>query len=87
MKISVFRSGGFAGLVRHAEIDTSERDDAQEWHDLVRRADLSAHEESAGKPDRYTYRVDVDGRTTKIGEADLDEPTRLLVNRVLAAGR
>lgn len=86
MKISVVRSGGFAGTTRHAEVDTSGRDDAEKWHDLVRHADLSNRRQSPGQPDQYTYRIDVDGTTTHLGEADLDEPTRRLVDRVLAAG-
>ena len=86
MKISVTRSGGFAGITRRAEVDTSARDDAADWHDLVRRADLSGRGEPTGRPDRFTYRIDVDGTTAHVGEADLDEPTRELVDRVLADG-
>lgn len=86
MKISVTRSGGFAGTTRRGEVDTSGRADAEEWHDLVRDADLSGAGTSSGGPDQYTYRIDVDGVTTRVGEADLNESTRCLVHRVLATG-
>lgn len=86
MRISVTRSGGFTGITRRAEVDTSARDDAEDWHDLVRRADLTGRGEPAGRPDRFTYRIDVDGTTAHIGETDLDEPTRELVDRVLTTG-
>lgn len=86
MKISVVRSGGVTGVTRRAEIDVSGRDDADKWRDLVRHADLSDRRQSLGQPDQYTYRIDVDGTITYVGEADLDEPTRRLVDRVLAAG-
>lgn len=86
MKISVTRSGGFAGITRRAEVDTDQRPDAGDWKHLVDRADLSDRGHPPGKPDRYVYRIDVDGRTAHVGEADLDEPTRALIDRVFAAG-
>jgi hypothetical protein len=86
MKISVTRSGGFAGMTRRGEVDISGRADAKEWHDLVRRADLPNRRDSPGRPDQYTYRIDVDGEVAHVGEADLDEPTRRLVDRVLETG-
>lgn len=82
MKISVTRSGGFAGLTRHAEVDTEGRPDADALHALVDRADLGGREPSTGRPDRYTYRISVDGRTAHVGEEDLDDPTRELIDRV-----
>ncbi|HEY3685697.1 MAG TPA: protealysin inhibitor emfourin [Streptosporangiaceae bacterium] len=86
MKISVTRSGGFAGMTRHAEVDTAGRADADAWHALVGRADLGAEGPPAGRPDRYVYRISVDGRTAHVGEADLDDPTRELIDRVFESG-
>ena len=37
MRIQVRRTGGFAGIERHAEVDTSGRPDAQEWQALAER--------------------------------------------------
>lgn len=85
MKISVTRSGGFAGITRRAEVDTDGRPDADHWHRMVARADLSDRGPGGG-PDRFVYRIEVDGRTAQVGEADLDEPTRALVDSVLASG-
>jgi len=84
MRISVTRSGGFAGITRRAEVDTDERPDADDWKRLVDRADLRDRGRPA--PDRFVYRIDVDGRTAHVGEADLDEPTRALIDRVFASG-
>lgn len=91
MKISVTRSGGFAGITRRAEVDTDGRPDADDWHRMVARAGLDDPADltdrgPAGRPDRYVYRIEVDGRTAQVGEADLDEPTRALVDSVLASG-
>lgn len=85
MKISVTRSGGFAGITRRAEVDTEGRPDADDWHRMVDQADLTDRGPE-GRPDRYVYRIEVDGRTAQVGEADLDEPTRALVDSVLASG-
>lgn len=38
MRIQVSRTGGFAGIARHGEIDTTGRADAAEWEDLARSA-------------------------------------------------
>lgn len=35
MRIQVSRTGGFAGIARQGEIDTSGRADAQEWEALA----------------------------------------------------
>lgn len=35
MRIQVSRTGGFAGIARHGEIDTSGRPDASEWEALA----------------------------------------------------
>lgn len=86
MRISVTRSGGFAGITRRAEVDTEARGDAAAWEDLVGRADLTDRGRAAGPPDRFVYRIDVDDRTAHVGEADLDEPTRALIDSVFAAG-
>lgn len=85
MRISVTRSGGFAGITRRAEVDTEGRPDADDWHRMVDQADLTDRG-PGGRPDRYVYRIEVDGRTAQVGEADLDEPTRALVDSVLASG-
>ncbi|MCW2569379.1 MAG: Metalloprotease [Mycobacterium sp.] len=87
MHITVTRTGGFGGLKVERSVDTDGRPDAAEWEELVRTAGLDAVPASRPQPDRFTYRVDVDGRTVTVGEHDLTGPLHTLVQRVLAADR
>lgn len=86
MRIAVTCSGGVAGIRRHAEVDTAGRSAAGAWHDLVHRADLERPPEHQPAPDRFVYTITVDGREITVGEAELTEPLRELVDRVLAEG-
>ena len=87
MQITVTRTGGFGGLKVERSVDTDRRPDAAEWEELVRTAGLAAVPASRPQPDRFTYRVDVDGRTVTVGEPDLTGPLHTLVHRVLNDGR
>ncbi|HEY0487781.1 MAG TPA: protealysin inhibitor emfourin [Mycobacteriales bacterium] len=85
MHITVTRSGGLAGLRLERSVDTAGRPDAAEFEELVRSARLGAvGPAKTGQPDRYSYRVDVDGHTVTLGEDDLSGPLHTLVERVLA---
>ncbi|HEV7825968.1 MAG TPA: protealysin inhibitor emfourin [Mycobacteriales bacterium] len=89
MRITVTRSGGFAGLRLERSVDTTGRADAPEWEELVRTARLDsvpAASRAPGQPDRYTYRVDVDGREVTVPEQSLTGPLHTLVQKVLAEG-
>ncbi|MDT0466963.1 protealysin inhibitor emfourin [Streptomyces gibsoniae] len=87
MHIRVRRTGGFAGIERRAEVDTSGRDDAQEWHALAERV-LAAGRGTppAGVPDGFSYEITVDGRTVYCADPRLTEDQRALVSRVLKEG-
>ncbi|MFF7339159.1 protealysin inhibitor emfourin [Streptomyces sp. NPDC008163] len=87
MRIQVSRTGGFAGIARHREIDTSGRDDAQEWEDLAGSA-LADGQATAprGVPDGFSYRITVDGRTVHCADPRLTEAQRDLISRVLKEG-
>ncbi|WP_405917167.1 protealysin inhibitor emfourin [Streptomyces sp. NBC_00728] len=87
MRIEVRRTGGFAGIERRAEVDTSARPDAPEWHALAERA-LAAGRGSppAGVPDGFGYRITVDGRTVYAADPRLTEDQRELISRVLKEG-
>lgn len=64
MRIEVRRTGGFAGIGRRAEVDTSGRADAADWHALAERAVAACRDTPpAGVPDGFAYRITVDGRT------------------------
>ncbi|MFJ2903160.1 protealysin inhibitor emfourin [Streptomyces sp. NPDC087212] len=87
MRIRVRRTGGFAGIERSAEVDTSALPDAQEWRSLAERA-LSAGREasSAGVPDGFSYEITVDGRTVHAADPRLTDDQRELISRVLKEG-
>ncbi|WP_055489937.1 protealysin inhibitor emfourin [Streptomyces sp. TP-A0356] len=87
MRIRVRRTGGFAGIERRAEVETSGRADAQEWRALAERA-LAAGRGAppAGVPDGFSYEISVDGRTVYCADPWLTEEQRMLVSRVLKEG-
>ncbi|MEU6670713.1 protealysin inhibitor emfourin [Streptomyces sp. NPDC046727] len=87
MRIRVRRTGGFAGIERRAEVDTSGRPDAQEWQALAERALASGRgTPPAGVPDGFSYEITVDGRTVYAADPRLSEAQRELVSRVLKEG-
>ncbi|WP_435970111.1 protealysin inhibitor emfourin [Streptomyces sp. Qhu_M48] len=90
MRIRVRRTGGFAGIERSAEVDTSGRPDAGEWHTLAVTvlADAAADgEEAAGDvPDGFRYEITLDDRTVRCGDPRLTDAQRTLVTRVLKEG-
>ncbi|GAA4625853.1 hypothetical protein GCM10023196_031660 [Actinoallomurus vinaceus] len=84
MKVAVTRSGGFAGMVRRAEIDSADHPAAAR---LVDEIDFGGVPEPAPAADRFVYDVEVGDRTVPVAEADLHGPLRDLVDYVLAHGR
>ncbi|MEV5429051.1 protealysin inhibitor emfourin [Streptomyces sp. NPDC052701] len=87
MRIQVRRTGGFAGIERRAEVDTSGRADAHEWHVLAEKAVAAGRDTPpAGVPDGFGYRITVDGRTVYCADPRLTEEQRELVSRVLREG-
>ncbi|MFG2434511.1 protealysin inhibitor emfourin [Streptomyces sp. NPDC048508] len=87
MRISVRRTGGFAGIERRAEVDTSGRPDAADWHALAERT-LAAGRDTPppGVPDGFGYRITVDGTTVHAADPNLTEDQRELISRVLKEG-
>jgi hypothetical protein len=87
MRIQVRRTGGFAGIERHAVVDTAGRPDAQEWRTLAERA-LAAGRGSPplGVPDGFAYEITVDGKTVYCADPRLTEEQRELIRRVLKEG-
>ena len=87
MRIQVRRTGGFAGIERHVEVDTSGRPDAQEWQTLAERAVASGRgTPPIGVPDGFSYQITVDGRTVYAADPRLTEEQRELITRVLKEG-
>ncbi|MEU9477730.1 protealysin inhibitor emfourin [Streptomyces sp. NPDC048191] len=87
MRIQVRRTGGFAGIERRAEVDTSGRPDASTWHALAERVLASGQgTPPVGVPDGFRYEITVDGRTVYAADPRLTEEQRELVSRVLKEG-
>jgi hypothetical protein len=87
MRIQVRRTGGFAGIERHAEVDTSQRADAQEWHALAEQAVAAGRgTPPVGVPDGFSYQITVDGRTVYCADPRLTDEQRRLISRVLKEG-
>ncbi|WP_067461802.1 protealysin inhibitor emfourin [Actinomadura macra] len=84
MKVTVVRSGGFAGIEQRAESDSA--------HDpvlarLVDRVDLERVPPPGRIPDQFLYEIAIDGERTTVGEAQLNGPLRELVHHVLGRAR
>ncbi|MEU5544783.1 protealysin inhibitor emfourin [Streptomyces sioyaensis] len=87
MRIHVHRTGGFSGVDRRAEIDTSGRDDAADWRTLADKAVATARTEPpVGVPDGFSYQITVDGRTVYCSDPRLTEEQRTLITKVLKEG-
>ncbi|MEV3991144.1 protealysin inhibitor emfourin [Streptomyces sp. NPDC049837] len=87
MRIRVIRTGGFAGIERRAEVDTSGLPDARDWHALAEAALAGGRSERpVGVPDGFGYEITVDGRTVYCADPGLTEAQRELVARVLREG-
>lgn len=87
MRIRVRRTGGFAGIERRAEVDTSGRPDAHEWQALAEKALADGRDTPpAGVPDGFSYAITVDGTTVYAADPRLTREQRELVSRVLKEG-
>ncbi|MFE9633017.1 protealysin inhibitor emfourin [Streptomyces sp. NPDC006463] len=88
MRIQVVRTGGFAGIERRVEVDTSGLEDEAEWRALAQlalRPGPPGH--AAGRiRDGFSYRITVDGRTVSCQEPNLSDAQRALITRVLKEG-
>ncbi|WP_433169032.1 protealysin inhibitor emfourin [Kribbella sp. CA-247076] len=89
MIVTVTRSGGFAGLTAHGELDTSFQPDAARLEAAVRALDQGRLGSGLPQPDRFVYRVEVrdggDARHLTVAEQDLDQTTAWLLERVLGS--
>jgi hypothetical protein len=88
--VTVTRSGGFAGLTKQGELDTSDQPDADRLEAAVHA--LTARDLGTGRPqpDRYVYRLEVrdardaDATQHTVAEQDVDATTAWLLDRVLS---
>ncbi|CAM5563502.1 protealysin inhibitor emfourin [Streptomyces atroolivaceus] len=87
MRIQVSRTGGFAGIARHGEVETSGRPDAAGWEALAEAALATGRDgPPAGVPDGFRYRITVGDRTVECADPRLSEAQRTLISRVLKEG-
>ncbi|MFD5030065.1 protealysin inhibitor emfourin [Streptomyces sp. NPDC058220] len=87
MRIQVRRTGGFAGIERRAEVDTSALPDADAWRELAEQAVADGRgTPSPGVPDGFSYVISIDGRTVHCADPRLSEAQRALISRVLKEG-
>lgn len=87
MRIGVRRTGGFAGIERYAEVDTSGRSDAGEWQALAEEAVAGGRgTPPIGVPDGFSYQITVDGRTVYCADPRLTEAQSRLISQVLKEG-
>jgi hypothetical protein len=83
VRVAVTRSGGFAGMVRHAEIDSADHPAVAR---LIQDVRLDEMPEPRAQPDRFVYEIEIGDRAAQVGEADLHGPLRDLVDEVMAHG-
>ncbi|MFI0740928.1 protealysin inhibitor emfourin [Streptomyces sp. NPDC021100] len=87
MRIVITRTGGFAGIERRAELDTTGRPDATHLEALAHRA-LSPGRDAPGRgvPDGFHYEITVDNRKVHLADPHLTEDQRELIRTVLREG-
>jgi hypothetical protein len=86
MRIEVTRSGGLAGLTRHAAVDTTDHPDAGRLHALAEAALAPSGANRAPYPDGYTYTITADLGTVHLADPDLTPSQRELIAEVLGEG-
>jgi emfourin len=72
MRIGLTRSGGFAGITLHREIDTALLPPAErgEIEQLVARARTQTPPTHHAMPDAFEYEITIDGARYRIGDAN-----------------
>ncbi|MBT2439309.1 hypothetical protein J7E93_04080 [Streptomyces sp. ISL-36] len=86
MRIRVRRTGGFAGIERSAEVDTSDQADAVEWHTLAVAVLRDGEDDGPGVPDGFSYEITIDGETVRCADPRLTRVQRALIRKVLKEG-
>ncbi|MCU1546006.1 MAG: hypothetical protein JWP30_1106 [Homoserinimonas sp.] len=90
MKVTVTRSGGFAGITRVWSVTVTNPDEEDEWRELVERLpwdrlNRDRADPAAIEPDRYIYRVRCARNEATIPERHFTGPWKELLERVRAA--
>jgi hypothetical protein len=64
MKVTVTRSGGFAGLARRWQVFVEREPDEESWILLLRQLPWDDVPDEPAEPDRYQYRINCEPRKT-----------------------
>jgi hypothetical protein len=86
MRITVTRTGGFAGITRRAGLDTTGLPDAAELAVLARTVLSEGTRQDHVVPDGFHYEIEADGRTVYAADPGLTDAQRSLITRVLREG-
>jgi hypothetical protein len=73
MKVTVTRSGGFAGIARRWQVFVEKEPDEESWILLLRQLPWDDVAREPAQPDRYLYRINCEPRMTAPGDAR-DDP-------------
>ena len=84
-EVAVTRTGGFAGIRKHAELTLGDDPRTSEVESLLGRIDLAALPSHEPQPDRFVYTFHVAGKEAVVGEQDLT-PELHQLSRLLLDG-
>jgi hypothetical protein len=88
VRIAVSRSGGVAGMVRRAELDTDACEDADTWLVLAERArPLPPQPPPDRVRDAFVWTIEVGDEHTVVPDGHLTGPLRDLAERALERER
>jgi len=82
VRITVVRSGGFAGLTRTWQVRVEEQRDQESWLGLVRELPWDIRPAPSVSRDRFVYLIRVSRRRITLPEQEVRGPWRELVDRV-----
>jgi hypothetical protein len=90
-RVELKRSGGFANVTKHAEIDATELSGAERAGvDALLRREASGQGAPHGRPDEFQYDITVvqgaERHHVRLFESELDEELRPLVQRLVTEG-
>ena len=87
MKITVTRSGGFAGLTRKWSATVTEEAETQQWRELLDQLPWDQYTSEPAEPDRFTYRVRIANRQAVVPEQRFTGVWQQLLDRVREADK
>lgn len=88
MRITVSRSGGFAGMTRRAQVDVDAAPDASWWHATVAVVTPLPAPAAAASPvrDGFTWTIQVGEERAVLPDSAVRGPLREIAERTLAEG-